>query len=256
MADANTPADEPLTGKMFLFEQPELLNKEQHGKLGITRREAPFGFAREIRAVPVTVGEIATMQKAYPVVFSDLENPVPLAIVGIFEDRNLFVDDEGRWDPDHHVPAYLRCHPIAFARRSDDQYAVVIDRSSGAISEAPQFPFFDGDKLAAEVQTMVDFCATYDRDRRRTQEICEAIKALGLLSAQQAAGTPPGSTEEKPIANYVAVDASKLDSIEKDALMEIHKSGALATIFAHLYSLENWGRLLHRRSKLSSADAS
>ncbi|MEL7450922.1 MAG: SapC family protein, partial [Pseudomonadota bacterium] len=168
----------------------------------------------------------------------------------------LFVDDNGGWDALCHVPAYLRCHPFAFARRSDDQYAVVIDRAAASVSDSPQYPFFTDRKLTDEVQSMVDFCAAYDRDRLRTLKICETIKSLGLLAPQRATQTPPGSDEEQVIANYVAVEPPKLDELDKDTLAQIHKDGTLATIFAHLYSLDNWTRLLQRRAALSSAAAS
>ena len=100
-------------GKLFLYEQPEVLSFEAHDGLGLTPQDAPFAFVRDIRAVPLTMTEFQTAQKHYPIVFSNLENPVPLAIVGILEDRNLFVGDDGKWHPYAYVPAYLRCHPFA-----------------------------------------------------------------------------------------------------------------------------------------------
>ncbi len=41
-----------VTGKMFLYEQPELLMKEKHGDLALAPVEKPFGFAAKARASP------------------------------------------------------------------------------------------------------------------------------------------------------------------------------------------------------------
>ena len=62
-------------GSMFLYEKPEVLTLEDHGALGITPLERPFDFAAKIQTVPLVATEIASAQKNYPVIFSNLEKP-------------------------------------------------------------------------------------------------------------------------------------------------------------------------------------
>ena len=184
--------------------------------------------------------------------FSDFENPVLVAIVGILDDRNMFVDETGNWDNQTYIPSYLRCHPFAFASRTDDELAVIIDRSSTAISETPDMPFFEGDDMSEGTQARVDFCVQYHDERRRTKVFCEKIKELGLLNGQRVNQTMSDGTEVK-IADYVSIDPSKLTALDKDTLQELHQDGSLATIFAQLFSLENWNRLIVRRSTLQGS---
>ncbi len=124
---SNTEAAETsqFEGNMFLYEQPVLLNKDDHGNLGLSKMERPLDFAKDIKGVPLVVGELQSAQKYYPLVFSDFETPVLIAMVGIIEDQNLFVDETGHWERNTYVPSYLRCHPFALARRRSDEYAVV-----------------------------------------------------------------------------------------------------------------------------------
>ncbi len=251
MTDTKNPSEAPLEGRMFLYNQPELLNHQQHGQLGLSRIEKPFGYAQQTRALPVTLGELGTAQKFYPVVFSDAEDPVPLCVMGVFDDRNLFIGDDGQWEPMAYIPAYIRCYPFAFATRSDTQYAVVIDRAAEAVTESPDQPFFDGENVTPLTQGLIDFCGQYDAERRRTREFGMKLKDLGLLTGQQATQTPKGG-EEQVIASYVAVDARKLGELAPDVLQELHKDGSLAGIFAHLFSLENWQRLVARRNLLNA----
>jgi len=245
-----------LEGRMYLYEKPELLTKEDHGKLGLSKVDNPYEFVRNVRMVPVVVTEIVSAQKYYPVVFSELENPVPIAVVGVLEDKNLFVDESGRWDRLTYIPSYLRRHPFAFARHSEDKFSVVVDRAAGVVSENPEFPFFEGDELSENTQAMVDFCSQYEAERQRTNAFCARLKELDLLIPQQSAYRPGGGEEEKPMANYVGVDVNRLNDLDKDILQELHQSGSLASIFAHLFSLENWNRLLDRRAwRKQSAEA-
>ncbi|MBT8079451.1 MAG: SapC family protein [Gammaproteobacteria bacterium] len=247
MSETDSASSGLFEGKMFLYEQPALLNKEEHGSLGLTRVDRPFEFAKDIKGVPVVASEIQTAQKHYPVVFTEFENPVLVAIVGITEDVNLFVDSSGNWDPSSYVPSYLRCHPFAFARRGEDEYAVVIDQASRAISENPDIPFFNGEELAEGIQQRVDFCGQYNEQRQRSVEFCQKIKDLGLLTGQRVAQTMPDGEEVK-VADYVTIDTRKLTDLDKDTLAELHKDGSLSAIFAQVFSIENWNRLMARRA--------
>jgi hypothetical protein len=241
----------PLEGAMFLYERPELLTREIHGSLGLTRPDAPFDFTRTVRALPVTLSELPSVQKHYPVIFSDLDNPVLLAIFGITDGTNLFVDPNGEWDQSAYIPAYLRCYPFALAKKSDDELAVVIDRAAASLSENPEVSFFEGGELTAETQAIVDLCGRYEMDRRKTDDFCKRVKSLGLLSPHRAVRKTPDVDEN--LADYYAIEAAKLTKLDKDKIIELFLDRSLAAIYSHLFSLENWHRLVERRNRLNSA---
>jgi len=236
-------------GGMFLYDKPVLLSKEAHGNMGLSRSEQPYAFVRDVKGLPVVVNELQTAQKHYPIVFSDFENPVLIAVVGIIDDKNLFVNDAGEWAADLYVPSYARCHPFAFAHREGDEFAVVIDESSNAISSSPEVPFFDGDDLSEVTQQRVDFCGQLNEAKQSTIAFCQRIKDLGLLNGQRVTQTTDDGSEEK-IADYVSIDPSRLNELDKDTLQELHQDGSLSAIFAQLFSLENWNRLIARRNRL------
>ena len=65
MTDMPPVADAPqIEGKMFLFRKPELLTKEAHGDKGVARPDRPFAFCEAVRAVPITVSEIAMVPES------------------------------------------------------------------------------------------------------------------------------------------------------------------------------------------------
>ena len=248
MTNENSAAgqDTMPAGQKLFYKQPELLNHQAHGSLGLRMPERPFEFARKTRALPVTLSEIGSAQKCYPIVFSDLENPVPLAVVGAQDDVNLFIDENGNWERETYIPAYVRCYPFALAARSDDEFAVVIDRAAEVISDNPEQPFFgDDNKVTPETQALIDFCGRYDADVKRTTQFGMRLKELGLLSGQQVSRKGPDGNDV-PVANYVAVDSDKLDDLDDAVVKELFSQGYLAGIFAHLFSLENWQLMIER----------
>ena len=101
-----------ITGAMYLYEQPELLTKEQHGELSMKPLDNPFAFAAKARAIPVTMGEVPSAMKDYPIIFMSKENPQLLAVTGLFDDTNLFVGEDGKWENYRYVPGYVRRYPF------------------------------------------------------------------------------------------------------------------------------------------------
>jgi len=162
------------------------------------------------------------------------------------EGVRLFIDERGQWERGTYIPAYVRCYPFALAARSDDEFAVVIDRAAASISDHPEQPFFDSDKkVTPEIRTLIDFCGRYDAESKRTTQFGQRLKELGLLSGQQVSRKMPDGTDA-PVATYVAVDSDKLNDLDTDVVKELFDQGFLAGIFAHLFSLENWNVMIER----------
>ena len=251
MNDNDTAAEqESITGSMFLYSQPELLTKEQHGHLGITRPPRPFDFVKSERAIPIALAEMASAQRNYPIVFSDTKQPLLLAAVGVLDENNLFVGDDGLWDDSAYVPAYLRCYPFALAMRPDGQASVIIDRAAPHISEDPEYPFFEGDNLSTAVQEHVNFCSQHNAYTQATREFCRRMVELDMLTGQQVTYKGETASQEKPIASYVAVNMQKLDELDADGPHKMYKDVILSAVYAHNFSLDNWMRLLERRKSL------
>ncbi len=235
-----------ITGNMFLYKEPELLAHEVHGSMGFTPAERPFDFVRNERAIPLTLTEFGDAQRSYPIIFANMEQPLPLAIVGAVDERNLFVDDDGKWDPMSYVPTYLRCYPFAFAKQAEDRVAVVVDTAADTVTENPQYPFFDGDKLSEHSEALMQLCAQYDAERRRTFDFGQKLRELELLTTLQATYKPDAASEPTPLADYIGIDTEKLEALDKDQVYELHKAGYLSAIYLMLYSLGNWRHLVAR----------
>ena len=104
----------------------------------------------QTHAIPLTVDEFALVQRHYPIVFSIGDNPIPIALMGLNEGVNVFLDEDGRpLDPNLYIPAYIRRYPFLLARlRPDsDELSLCFDPTADAVGEFDEGEaLFDGDQ--------------------------------------------------------------------------------------------------------------
>ena len=236
-----------VSGKMFLYEKPELLTAEVHGDLGFKTPERPFEHTKNARAVPLNMVEFASAARSFPVIFTNIEQPMPLAVTAVVEEENLFVGDDGQWDPLAYVPSYLRCYPFTFVKKSEEQYAIVFDRAAASVSDQPEYPFWNGTEPSAQTQALMDFCVAHERERRRTEDFCKQLKELDLLAPYRSTHKPEGAEEPMPLADYVSINVEKLNELPSDVIYDLHKTGRLVHIYMQIYSIENFRHLMARR---------
>ena len=125
----------PNTQLPLLYNSLEPLNSNQHAKARVRRVDSAPQVGKT-HAIPVTVDEFALVQRTFPIVFSAGENPVPLALMGLNEGVNTFIDEEGKLTvPNVYLPAYLRRYPFMLARlragHGRDVAVLRSDRRSG-----------------------------------------------------------------------------------------------------------------------------
>ncbi len=247
MSETASPA---LTGKMFLFEQPELLNREQHGALGLDPAKRPFAFCSKIRAVPLTISEMPEAAKHYPVVFNTLDNPLPIAIVGLNSDFNLFVDDDGNWEGVAYVPGYLRRYPFGIATENNsDRFAMVFDRAYEGVSEKAERKLFSGDELSEFSKGAMEFTRTYEADRRTTEQAMNALKKFDIIKGQSAQFNAPSTGATHTFAQYFGFEEARVRDLTDEQFLELRRMNLLPIIYSQMMSMANWRNLITRRMR-------
>ena len=113
------------------------LNATQHGTLKI-RPVEKSPFIAQTHAIPITVDEFGLAQRYYPIVFSIGENPIPIALMGLNEGINVFLDPDGRpIDTTTYIPAYIRRYPFLLAKlnQETDELSLCFDPTTEAVGE-------------------------------------------------------------------------------------------------------------------------
>ena len=238
-----------LTGAVLFYNKPEPLALETHGALGVNRVDNPYAFVAQTHVVPITVTEFAATALSYPIVFVGTETKTPLAVMGLRQGENLYVDADGKLRPDAYIPAFVRRYPFVFANdESQSRMILCVDRGAAFVSENPDVPFFEDGKPSAYTEQAMRFCNDFETERQRTVSFCKLLQDLDLFESREATFTPrnadgsPGAPQK--IADYFAVSEARLNALPVEKLKELRDNGALGQIYAHLTSLLGWDRLI------------
>jgi hypothetical protein len=250
MADAaNNEAR--LTGTVPLYKNVEPLNRQKHKTYGVSTSTEPFNFLKDWHFVPAISGEFGLASGSYPIVFLG-ERKMPVIVMGLRQGTNLFVSDDGQFDSDHYVPAYVRRYPFVSASNQDDQPSTVcvdID-AEFVVKENAERPFFDDAGEPTDyVKQAVDFVSAFEADAKATEAFVERLNALDLLEKKDIKVANPQDPEKTvTVAEYYGVSEAKFSELSGEQLVEMRGNGDLAAIIGHLVSLQRWERILRRAS--------
>ena len=229
----------PDTGLPLLYNALEPINLQQHGDKRLKSIESAPHIA-QASAIPVTVDEFALLQRFYPIVFSVGETSVPLALMGLNEGVNTYLDEHGMQTDNAYMPAYLRRYPFMLARLTEDsdELSLCVDPTSGVITDDPAGePIFDGDQASERTKQILDFCEQFEGAGQRTAAFMADLERAGLLMDGEVAIQPDGSDQPFVYRGFRMIDEEKFRDIRGDELRKMNQNGMLPLIFAHLFSL-------------------
>src|SRR5205085_3718174 len=224
----------------LFYQSIEPLNASQHGNLKIHQVEKSPVIAKT-HAVPVTVDEFGLAQRDYPIVFSVGENPIPIALMGLNEGINVYLDPDGRpLDNTTYIPAYIRRYPFLLARLnpSSDELSLCFDSTSDAVGDfADGQPLFEGDQPSDATKAILEFCEQFETAGQRTAAFMEDLKKSGLLMDGEVAIQPEGYQQPFIYRGFQMIDEEKLRELRGDELRKMNQNGMLPLLYAHLFSL-------------------
>ena len=205
-----------------------------------TRQADTAPFLARTHAVPITIDEFVAAQRHYPIVFSIGDNPIPLALMGLNEGVNVFVDDEGKLLGETYVPAYIRRYPFMLARiRPDsDELSLCFDPQSGLVGEYEEGnPLFQDGQPSETTQAVLKFCEEFEISAQRTNAFMVELKNSGLLIEGEASVQVPGNEQPFVYRGFQMVAEEKFRDLRGDELRKMNQNGILQLALAHLFSL-------------------
>jgi hypothetical protein len=226
------------------------LNATQHGNMKIHQVEKS-PFIAQTHAIPITVDEFGLAQRNYPIVFSIGENPIPIALMGLNEGINVFLDQDGRpMDTTTYIPAYVRRYPFLLAKLNPetDELSLCFDPTSNAVGEFDDGqPLFDGDQPSDATKAILEFCEQFETAGQRTTAFMEDVKKSGLLMDGEVAIQPEGYQQPFIYRGFQMIDEEKLRELRGDELRKMNQNGMLPLLYAHLFSLAQMREVFARQ---------
>lgn len=216
------------------------LNSRDHAKYHSRPTDkAPWLIGQH--AVPLTVEEFPQASRNFPIIFTSGDDPVPLALMGLNEGVNVFVDDEGKLIENVYIPAYVRRYPFLLAklRQDSEELSLCFDPSSDLVGEFDEgSALFDGDKPSETTDGMLKFCQQFEEAGMRTGAFIEELKKNKLLMDGEVGIQVEGLEQPYVYRGFQMVNEEALRELRGDVLRGWNQSGLLPLLYAHMFSLD------------------
>ena len=199
-------------------------------------------FLKGQHAIPLTVDEFVDCQRSFPIVFSSGENSLPIALMGLNEGVNTFVDENGKITDPIYIPAYVRRYPFLLARlkQDSDELSLCFDPTYEVIGEfeGGQSLFNEKGEPSEYTKGILQFCENFEQSGQRTKAFMDELAKADVLMDGEIAITQNDEPDNPFVyRGFRMVDEAKLRELPAEKLEEWNKNGLLLLVHAHLFSL-------------------
>lgn len=243
--------------EVLFYERPVPLNREGHKDLRI-KPINNVAFAAKAHSVPLTVAEFGPAARDFPILFggNSLEEAGPLAMLGLNQSENAFIDENGQWEAGAYVPAFIRRYPFVLAEKPEgaegDDFTVFLDEDyAGFGTEEGERLFNEDGSDTDTLKNAVRFLGEFQEHVKRTHAFTKRLRELDLLE-QRTAQIKDGENT-MVINGLFLVNEEKLRQLDEKVAHELLADGSMGWIYAHLLSLSNIDRLKMRIDRRKAA---
>jgi hypothetical protein len=236
-----------------LFAEPVALDRAKHAKTRLKPQSLRTDRAAGMNAMFIAAVEFIDVAREYPIVFVEAgkgpdgqREVAPMAVLGLAQGENLMLEPGGGWGA-RYVPALLRGYPLGMAATGDGGFVVVVDAKADALSETEGERIFDDlGQPTPMIEQRKTFLEQFEGEAQRTRLVGRALIEHDLLTTMRFDATlPDGKT--LTVDGFLAVDEKKFGELPDDKLVELHRSGVLGLIHAHLFSMGLMRALAEKR---------
>ena len=247
MASAPQAANLP----MFYNDLMPLNSRDHAGWKSRTTDQAKWLVGQH--AIPLTAEEFVHASRHFPIVFSMGEPSVPLALMGLNEGVNVFIDDDGRATGPVYIPAYARRYPFMLAKLTPttEDLSLCFDPTTDLVGEFEDgVPLFENGEPSDACKATLEFCRNFEEAGFRTQTFVEELIKHDLLMDGEVAIQQAGNDQPFIYRGFRMVNQEKLRELRGDVLRQWNQNGMLPLIFAHLGSLDLMSEIFGRQAQL------
>ena len=233
---ASAPQDVSLP---LFYNDLVLLSSQEHADWK-SRSTDKAMWLKGVNTVPLTVEEFPLAQRNFPIVFSAGDNPFPIALMGMNENVNVFVEDDGTVNTPIYMPAYVRRYPFLLARIQPDsqELSLCVDPTSDLVGEFDDGePLFNGSEPSDACRNTLQFCEQFEIAGQKTANFMSELVKHNLLMDGEL-NIDVGNGQPFNYRGFQMVDENKLREVRGDILRTWNQNGMLALIYAHLFSLD------------------
>lgn len=226
--------------QLMVYERAVPISAERHRDWSL-QMGRNYGFATEVNSVPLLAAEFLAAASQFAIVFAGDDKEVfPSAILGMRQNHNAYVGEDGSWTGEY-IPAFLRRYPFVFARSEDGQtFTLCVDEEfDGFNKDGRGERLFDSEGSRTQfLESMLTFTREYQSLFERTALFCRRLKEHDLLEAATAQFSLPDG-QSSSLTGFYTISREKLKALSPDVLSEMTRTDELELCYAHLHSLRN-----------------
>ncbi|HDY97414.1 MAG TPA: SapC family protein [Pseudomonas sabulinigri] len=224
---------------LLLYKEIKALNRDQHKALKMNAGKG-CEFAAGTHIVPLAGLEFFQAARSYPILFvGEGEQLSPIALLGLKEGLNSFVDDSGQWRSNTYVPAFIRRYPFVLAQSENDEFTVCFDEAYAGWNETEGRELFSETGENSEyLNEMIQFLQNFTAEMHRTRELVSVLQELELLESRTLKLSHV-SGETFVLKDFHAVNEERFLALSDEQVLRLNKAGFLGWVYAHLMSLGN-----------------
>lgn len=230
---------------LLLYKKIEVLSREAHKNLRL-RPAADVRFAADTNFVPVAGSEFFLAARHYPILFvGEGDNLAPIALLGLQPGQNLLVGDDGLWEKNSYIPAFVRRYPFVPAPQGEG-FTICFDSACKDWNDSEGNALFDADgNNTPFLEETIRFLGNFTAEVERTNAFVAKLKELDLL-VDRTLQLRNNEGENFALRDFKTIDETKFAQLEDPQVLELHRAGFLGWIYAHLMSLSNSNQLFDR----------
>lgn len=221
-----------------------ILHREAHRLLRLQRQQPDMAWVRGLITVNLAASEMPSAALAFPCVMTrSTKGGRLLAITGLEQGRNLFVDDKQHWTAAY-LPAVLRTWPFRLLDKEDDDGSrpVAVQRDALNLTEGEAL-FDEKGQEMPWLQSILKELVALDAAEITTAAMVDALDKAGVLTERALQAVLP-SGRQIELTGFLSVDEHKLHALEDKVIADLHRQGALAMAYLHLLSLRQFKALM------------
>ena len=220
-------------------------------KVLLPRAEETPAIFHRLHVMPLSLMEFEPACRDYPIVFVNDDGGktfIAVLVLGMQVKQNLFILADGMWDRRAYLPAYVRRYPFCISRGEgggpQDERVICVEQS--ALHDSGE-PLYDANGQPLPQWTLLEkMIFDYEQDLVRCESVCRLLAEMELLEPFTMKAEVDGFTMQLDGMHRVA--RGTLETLPANQLRQLMSAGAMEKVYSHLLSLDNFRRLLNRRS--------
>lgn len=232
-----------------MYQNVEIINSVEHKNKAVKEIKS-LASTKEMISAPISFTEFYEACRDFPIFFAkDAQGEwFATALLG-YNNKNMFVDDNGKWKTGAYIPAFIRRYPFILVKTDGEDeknpnYTLAVDKEclEDATESNKERALYDNDEPSKLSKGAMDFLIELNSTAEATKGFIKDLEDWGVLVAQTASMVDKeGNTHN--LNGFFTINEEKMAHLGEKKKIDMCNKGALPLITAHLISLGNIRRI-------------